>query len=119
MAVISSAQLNEEPCPIPEQVFGQIRQAAPPDAVEIAKGLPEPQRARLALFLYNRSHLHDLGMIIALSCDREALIRAGGQRGEMIYDQSRRAEGILSSELRSRRFGDSKPPITLAGPKFD
>ncbi len=61
MAVPLGAKLNEDPCPITEQLFGQLRRASPPDAVEIAMTLPDPQRARLATFCYYRRHLHALG----------------------------------------------------------
>ena len=117
MAAHISPKLNEEACPITEQFLGQLRQAAPPDAVEIAKTLPESQRARLALFFYNRSHLHCLGRMIASSCDRQALVHAGGRLGEMIFDQSRDAEVTASSERRLSGMHPRKP-ITLAGPKL-
>ena len=43
---------KRRPCPITEQLFGQLRRASLPDAVEIAKVLPDQQRARLATFCY-------------------------------------------------------------------
>ena len=38
---------------------------APADAVEVGKNLPEPQRARIAQFCYNRVHMRELGLRLA------------------------------------------------------
>ena len=114
MAVLLGAIPNEDPCPITEQLFGQLRRASPPDAVEIAKALPDPQRARLATFCYYRSHLRALGLMIASTCDRNALVGAGGGAGDTIYHQSRDPNKTLSEEVGSR----PPKPITLAGSNF-
>ena len=98
MAFPLGAKLNEDPSPITEQLFGQLRRASPLEAVEIAKDLPEPQRARLATFCYNKRHLHTLGLMIASSCDRNALVDAGGIVGDKIFHQSRDPDKILSEE---------------------
>ena len=111
MAVPLDVIPNEDSCPITEQLFGQLSRALPPDAVEIAKALPDPQRARLATFCYYRRHLHALGLIIASTCDRNALIDAGGGAGDTIYRQSRDPNKTLSEEVGYR----PKKPISLAG----
>ena len=115
MAIPLGVKLNEDPCPITEQLFGQLRQAPPPDAVEIAKTLPEPQRARLATFCYNKRHLHALGLMIASSCSRNALVDAGGGGGvgDTIFQQSRDPNKTLSAELQPSGFRSPKP-ISLA-----
>ena len=107
------ANLNEKPCPVNEQMFGELRQASTPDATEIAKTLPSDQRARLATFCYNKRHLHALGLLIASTCDRDDLVDAGGNTGELIFEQSRNAEKVLSAE---RMPPGSRPakPISLA-----
>ena len=114
MAVPLGAKLNEDPCPITEQLFGQLRRASPPDAVEIAKALSDPQRARLATFCYYRRHLHASGLMIASSCGRNALVAAGGSAGDTIYHQSRDPNKTLSEEVGSR----PPKPISLAGSNF-
>ena len=95
-----------------EQLFGQLRRASPPDAVEIAKALPEPQRARLATFCYYRSHLRALGLMIASSCDRNALVDASGVAGDTIYHQSRDPNKTLSEDVGSC----TSKPISLSEP---
>lgn len=109
---------NEDPCPIADDLFGEIRRATPPNVVKIANSLPTTQRAQLAMFCYNKRHLHTLGLVIAAGCDRQTLVNAGGRVGGMIFDQSRDADVSLPAE-----FGSTEPSakkgISLAGPTFD
>lgn len=113
MASSPSVKLNEDNCPVTEQLFGQLRGASSPEAIEVAKTLPEAQRARLAAFCYNKSHLHTLGLMIASTCGRGTLVKAGGLAGGIIYDQSRDPDKTLSAELRSPGSHPPKP-ISLA-----
>lgn len=103
--------LNETSIPIPENLFGQLAQAEPADAVEIAKELPLQNRARLAAFCYARRHLNHLGLLIASTCDLMTLKRAMGTAGEVVYRQSRDVEKTLAAERGKRGAGNK---ITLA-----
>ena len=103
--------LNEASVPISENLFGQLAQAEPADAVEIAKELPLENRVRLAAFCYARRHLNHLGLLIASTCDLMSLKRVMGTAGEVVYRQSRDVEKTIAAE-RGRRSSDSK--ITLA-----
>ena len=103
--------LNEASVPIPENLFGELAQAEPVDAVEIAKELPLENRARLAAFCYARRHLNHLGLLIASTCDLMTLKRVMGTAGEVVFRQSRDVEKTLAAE-RGRRSSDNK--ITLA-----
>ena len=112
--VMSRAQphsLNETSIPIPENLFGQLAQAEPADAVEIAKELPLQNRARLAAFCYARRHLNHLGLLIASTCDLMTLKRAMGTVGEVVYRQSRDVEKTLAAERGKLGAGNK---ITLA-----
>jgi len=103
--------LNETSVPIPENLFGQLAQAEPVDAIEIAKELPLQNRARLAAFCYARRHLNHLGLLIASTCDLMTLKRVMGTAGEVVYRQSRNVEKTLAAE---RGRGNSDNKITLA-----
>ena len=106
-------QLNEDYCPVSDDVFGRLRQAAPPDAVGIARSLPSSQRAHLAVFCYRRRHLHELGLMIAATCERSALVAVANASGMIIYDQSRDPKKTLALEL--GRLADRGPKtISLA-----
>ena len=111
MSPAQSHSLNEAAVPIPENLFGQLTQAEPIDAVEIAKQLPLDNRARLAAFCYGRRHLNHLGLLIASTCDRMALRRAMGGAGDVVFKQSRDVERTIAAE-RGRRASSTK--VTLA-----
>ncbi len=105
--------LNEEKCPIPENVLGQMHQCNPKEAVKVAANLPEMQRAQLAAFCYERRHLHQLGLMIASSCSRPALRKAFGLAGDVVFKQSRDPEETIAEERRNAHQQSPKP-ITLA-----
>ncbi len=115
MAYATNAKLNEDDCPIPEGVLEQLHQVAPPEAAEIAKTLPEQQRARLAAFCYNKRHLHALSLMIASSCDQDSLVEACNVSGEAIFQQSRDPDKTLAQEA---HVGGYRPPrpVSLAWP---
>ena len=106
--------LKDEHCPVSDDVFGRLRQASPPDAIGIARSLPSSQRAHLAVFCYRRRHLHELGLLIASTCDRRELVTAApGAPGMIIYDQSRNPSKLLALEMGA--LADQGPkPISLA-----
>jgi len=114
MANLVHLQLNDEHCPVSDDVFGRLRQASPPDAVGIARSLPSSQRAQLAVFCYRRRHLHELGLLIASTCDRSDLATAApGAPGMIIFDQSRDPKKVLALEVVP--WADQGPrPISLA-----
>ncbi len=87
--------LNEAAIPVAENLFGQLTQAEPKDAVEIAKQLPLENRARLAAFCYGKRHLNHLGLLLAATCDRMSLRRAMGNAGDVVFKQSRDVEKTL------------------------
>ena len=111
MSPAQSHSLNETSVPVSENLFGQLAQAEPADAVQIASELPLDNRARLAAFCYSRRHLNHLGLLIASTCDRMALRRAMGTAGDVVFKQSRDVEKTISAE-RGKRSSGSK--ITLA-----
>ncbi len=107
MAISMHLQLNEDYCPVSDDIFGRLRQASPPDAVGIARSLPSSQRAQLAVFCYRRGHLHGLGLMIAATCERSELVTAApGASGMLIYDQSRDPRKMLG--LRVGPLADQK-----------
>ena len=102
--------LNEASIPIPENLFGQLTQAEPKDAVEIARQLPLENRARLAAFCYGKRHLNHLGLLLAATCDRMSLRRTMGNAGDVVFKQSRDVEKTLG-EAKEK---SSTSKITLA-----
>lgn len=95
MAHAQRHSLNEAAIPVAENLFGQLTQAEPKDAVEIARQLPLQNRARLAAFCYGKRHLNHLGLLLAATCDRMSLRRAMGNAGDVVFQQSRDVEKTL------------------------
>ncbi len=95
MAHAQRHSLNEAAIPVAENLFGQLTQAEPKDAVEIARQLPLQNRARLAAFCYGKRHLNHLGLLLAATCDRMSLRRAMGIAGDVVFQQSRDVEKTL------------------------
>lgn len=105
--------LNEEQCPVPENILGKMHSSNPADAAEVASKLPEPQRAQLAAFCYERRHLHHLGLTIASTCGQYALRKAFGLAGDVVYKQSRRPDETVAKERRNSNQMAPKP-VSLA-----
>jgi hypothetical protein len=97
-------------CPVPPDTLGRIARAEPDALNDIVEGIPEAVRARLAVYLYGRSHTHELGIRIAATCEGTTLRRAAGLVGNMLHDLSRRPYSPPSHGLR----GTSR--ISLGGP---
>jgi hypothetical protein len=102
--------LQPEPCPVPDDVLGQLYSSPQHNLAEAVSTMPGLQRARLALFCNRRAHLQDLGLSLAATCSEADLVHEGGQMGTMLFSQSREKAGhIREHNARFRRR-----PISLA-----
>ena len=63
-------------CPVSLQVLGEVYRADDYDLPYLLETIPAPTRARLAAYLYGKSHMHQLGLKVARACTREDLIGA-------------------------------------------
>lgn len=77
-------------CPVTPETVGRLARADPETLADLVDNIPESTRARLAVWLYGRSHTHEIGVRIAATCDGSSLRRAGGLIGNALYDLSRR-----------------------------
>jgi hypothetical protein len=93
-----------------DDLVGWLYRADEDAVVELMSRLSPQQRADVAVFCYQKAHLHQIGLAIAATCDPGALIQAlGTVRGRILFAQSRE----------SRPQSDRRPPghrrkITLA-----
>ena len=101
-------------CPISEDTLGRIYRADGEALTDLLASIPEATRARLAVYLYGRSHTHELGVSVAATCDAAIMKRTSGALGEAIHAQSRQGYARPS-------YGEERrlPPkrISLAGSK--
>ena len=96
---------EEEPCPVSDQVLGELYRSSSHGLVELIATVSPNARAMLALYCYRRAHLNSIGLAIAASCDEDDLSRLGGHAGTMLFAKSREAP-------QARRIGRRK--VTLA-----
>jgi hypothetical protein len=96
-------QLNEEACPVPESVLGQLYRASPQGLPALIDSVPASTRAMLAVYCYRRSHLASIGLAIASSCDEEDLSFHGGNLGADLYTKSRNATAVPESSRGQRQ----------------
>lgn len=75
-------------CPVSLDLLGEVYRADEYDLPEILARIPVLTRARLAAYLYGKSHMHQLGLKVARACERDDLIRAVGEIGSVIHGQS-------------------------------
>jgi hypothetical protein len=83
-----SHQLNEEACPVSENLLGQLYRESAKGLEALIETVPSAVRALLAHYCYRRAHLASLGLAIAVTCDRDDLL-AAGNNGDALYRRSR------------------------------
>jgi hypothetical protein len=105
----------EAGCPVPLDTLVRIYRAEAEALPSLVAGIPERTRARLAAFLYGRSHTHELGLKVAAACDESVLKREEGGLGEAIYTQSR--QRYARPTHGEHRYAPTKK-ISLAGSRF-
>ena len=82
---------QEDPCPVPEQVLGQLYRGSSHGLHELISAVPASARAMLALYCYRRAHLQSIGLAIAASCEEYDLEECGGNAGKVLFEKSRKA----------------------------
>ncbi|MHB2208427.1 hypothetical protein [Methylobacterium sp. CM6257] len=79
---------------MPLDTLRQLYHAAPKALPEQLDGIPEATRARLAVYLYGRSHMRQLGVRIAATCGGVSLRRAAGFVGNALHQLSRQNQSV-------------------------
>jgi hypothetical protein len=81
----------EERCPVSEELLGALYRTDKNGLPGLLATLKSYDRALLALFCYPRSHLHELGIAIAASCEESDLVSIGGRVGAILHSIARDA----------------------------
>ena len=105
---------NEGSCPIDETDLIHLSAESPTAAVEVVANLPALQKARICQFCYGKTHLHELALHIASTCDQQTLVTVFGEAGRVIFKQSRDTKSTLKS-LHSRENAFGPKPVVLSG----
>ena len=91
---------QEETCPIPDSLLGELYRASPEGLHSLVESIPAQVRATLAIFCSRRSHLASLGLALASTCERNELIKSGGQFGASIFADYRQAPFVAVEKRR-------------------
>ncbi len=81
--------LQEETCPISEQLLFSLYDAAKRGLPVPVSDVPPERRPSVALFCYRRSHLESAALAVAAMCDEEDLADVGGPLGRTLFTKSR------------------------------
>jgi hypothetical protein len=84
-------RIEDEPCPVTDQMLGEIYRASEHGLNELIATVPPTARALLAVFCYRRAHLASIGLAIAATCEEDDLTSLGGNAGVMLFERSRKA----------------------------
>ncbi len=106
----SRVLLENEPCPVTDQMLGDLYRASPHGLHELIASVSPMARALLAVYCYRRAHLASIGLVIAASCEEEDLTSLGGNAGASLFERSREAPKSLSIDANS----SGRRKITLA-----
>ena len=94
---------------VPEELVGRLYRATENAVFELIDTFSPQQRANLAAFCYQKSHMHKIGLAIAATCDQETLTQAlGTALGQTLFAQSRERQ---PDQIRP---GPSRSKVTLA-----
>ncbi|MCJ2071394.1 hypothetical protein MKK75_21785 [Methylobacterium sp. J-030] len=99
-------------CPVPLETVGRLTKADPMALPILLDEIPEVTRARLAVWLYGRSHTHEISVQVAATCKGASLRRAAGLVGNILYDLSRRPYAAPSYGMHG---GAGRRQISLGG----
>jgi hypothetical protein len=80
---------QEEHCPVPEHMLGQLYRASSDVLDALIASVPSGSRAMLAMYCYRRTHLQSIGLAIATSCQESELRDLGGYAGSVLYEKAR------------------------------
>jgi len=101
---------DDDVCPVGDDLFAELYRASKLGLPALVATVSPDIRAMLALFCYHRSHLYEMGLAIAASCDEDDLVESGGRVGAALFARSREAPNAepVASYYTARR------KITLA-----
>src|SRR5450432_967371 len=102
--------LEDDPCPIADQMLGEMYRASPHGLNELIATVSPTARVLLAIYCYRRAHLSSIGLAIAATCNKDDLADWGGNVGAILFERSREAPQTSSSNAEAA----NRKRITLA-----
>ena len=99
----SSEAFERDACPVGDDILGRLYRSNPDGLSHLVATVPGETRAMLALFCYKRSHLNELAIAIAGTCEKRDLVNWGGALGSVLHGMAQKAGPKEVQEISSRR----------------
>jgi hypothetical protein len=93
----------KDACPVDEALLGSLYRASPQGLPELVLSVPAETRAMLALFCYRRSHMQEMALAIASTCELRDLVQWGGTLGSAIYTMAQQIMSKPATPASGRR----------------
>ena len=107
----SQEAFARDACPVEDELLGSLYRANPQGLPELVLSVPAETRAMLALFCYRRSHMQELALAIASTCELRDLVQWGGALGSAIYGM---AHQTVSKPAAAEPSGRRKVTLSTA-----
>jgi hypothetical protein len=104
------ALFEDDPCPISDEMLGEMYRSGPHGVHELIATIPPTTRALLAVYCFRRAHLASIGIAIAATCEQDDLSSFGGNAGAVLFERSRNAPVSSSAD----KLASGRKKITLA-----
>ena len=85
------ALLEDELCPVPDEMLGEMYRASAHGLNELIATVSPTAKVLLAVYCYRRAHLASIGLAIAATCDKDDLANWAGNAGVALFERSREA----------------------------
>jgi hypothetical protein len=85
----SADAFAKDACPVEDELLGSLYRSSAQGLPELVLSVPAETRAMLALFCYRRSHMQELALAIASTCELRDLVQWGGTLGSTIHAMAR------------------------------
>ena len=110
--------LDDESCPVGDQMLGEIYRASAHGLNDLIATVSPEARALLAVYCYRRAHLVSVGLAIAATCEKDGLSFAGGNAGAALFERSR--EALQSAPVEGQSSGRRKVtlPVRVVAPTW-
>jgi hypothetical protein len=94
---------------VSDELIGRLCSASESIILDLLDRFSPEERANLAMFCYQKAHLHQMGLLIAATCELSVLVQTLGTTvGQSLYTRSRE-----HAPQPSRLLGQNRSKISL------
>jgi hypothetical protein len=87
--MLADQNTHEDDLPITDELFADVIGLDPSRLFALIARVSPDKRALLAMYCYRRSHLSEIGLAIAATCDEDGLTCTAGRAGADLFSKSR------------------------------